>query len=216
MSDWITASGGMRYRIEGTGVRVAIPEGQAMVAEGDRLLYRGDGVACSLAASGSGRIRASVNRLQRRAGGLASRMSRYEGPGEAAFTAGGSAEIQAVELTRRDNLVVASPALLAAAAGVQVDVALVEKIRDGGERRPLVMHRLTGEGLVLLAAFGNAVAVDLAAEEAVEAAVWGVAWYGATGEYELRVLGGRRGDRVARITGPTGLVLQTARPPWSV
>lgn len=210
--EWITGSGRIRYRVEGGCARVAIPEGQAMVAEAGHLLYRGDGVACSLAASEGGRIRGWVNRIQRRAAGLVGRMSRYEGPGEVAFAAGGSAEVQAVELTRDDNLLVGAPALLGAAAGVQVDVALVEKIRDGGERRTLVMHRLTGEGLVLLAAFGGAVAVELAAEEALEAAVWGVAWYAATGDYELRVLGGQRGDRVARITGPTRLVLHTARP----
>ncbi len=213
MDEWTAASGGIRYCLEGGGARVALPEGQAMVAEADRLLYRGDGVTCSLAAS-SGRIRGWVNRIQRRAGGLVGRMSRYQGPGKVAFAASGPAEVQAVELTKEDNLVVAAPALLAAAGGVQVDVALVEKIRDRGERRPLVMHRLTGEGLVLLAAFGDGVAVELAAEAAVEAAVWGVAWYEATGGYELRGLGGPRGDHVARITGPTRLVLQTARPPW--
>lgn len=210
MDEWTAASGGIRYSLEGGGVLVAIPEGRAMLAEGDRLLYRGDGVTCSLAGSGSGLIRGWVNRIQRRAGGLVGRMSRYEGPGEVAFAAGGPAEVQAVELTRGDNLVVAAPALLAAVSTVEVDVALVEKIRDGGERRPLVMHRLTGEGLALLAAFGDAVDVELAAGEAVEAAVWGVAWYAATAEYQLRVLGG---DHVARITGPTRLVLQTARPP---
>ncbi len=213
MDEWTAASGGIRYSLAGGGVRVAIPEGRAMVAEGGRLLYRGAGVACSLAGSESGRIRGWVNRIQRRAGGLVGRMSRYEGPGEVAFAAGGPAEVQGVELTRGDNLVVAAPALLAAVTTVEVDVALVEKIRDGGERRPLVMHRLTGEGLVLLAAFGDAVDVELAAEEAVEAAVWGVAWYAATGEYQLRVLGDYN---LARITGPTRLVLQTSRPPLDV
>jgi len=54
--------------------------------------------------------------------------------------------------------------------------------------------------------------VDLGPEEAVEVAVWAVAWYDSTGEFELRVVGDRRGDRVAKITGPTGLVLQTVRP----
>ncbi len=210
MEEWTTASGGMRYRLEGGCARVGIPEGQAVVAESDRLLYRGDGVTCALAGSENGRVRGWVNRIQRRAAGLASRMSRYEGPGEVAFAAGGPAEVQAVELTRADNLVVAAPALLAAGASVQVDVALVEKVRNEGERWPLVMHRLTGEGLVLLVAFGDAVDVELAAGEAVEAAVWGVAWYAATAEYQLRVLGG---DHVARVTGPTRLVLQTARPP---
>ena len=210
MEDWSTASAGIRYRVEGGGARVAIPEGQAMVAEADRLLVRGDGVNWSLAGSDGGRIRGWVNRIQRRAAGLAGRMSRYEGPGEVAFAAGAPAEVEPVELVQGDNLVVAASAFLAAAAGVQVDVALVEKVRDEGERRTLVMYRLTGEGLALLAASGDALRMQLRPDEAVEAASWGVAWYEATGSYELRVLGGRH---VARITGPARVVVQTARPP---
>lgn len=57
MEDGTTGSAGIRYRVEGGGVRVAIPEGQAMVAGADRLLYRGDGVTWSLAGSGAGRTR---------------------------------------------------------------------------------------------------------------------------------------------------------------
>ena len=98
MDDWTTASAGIRCRVEGGGVRVAIPEGQTMVAEADRLLYRADGVNWSLAGSGAGRIRGWVNRVQRRAAGLAGRMSRYEGPGEVAFAAGAPAEVESVEL----------------------------------------------------------------------------------------------------------------------
>ena len=213
MGDWTTASAGIRYQMEGGGVRVAIPEGQAMVAEADRLLVRGDGVSWSLAGSGAGWIRGWVNRIQRRAAGLAGRMSRYEGPGEMAFAAGVPAEVEPVELVKGDNLVVAAPAFLAAAAGVQVDVALVEKIREEGERRTLVMYRLTGEGLVLLAASGDAVRMHLRPDEAVEAAAWAVAWYEATGGYELRVPGGPRGNHVVRITGPARVVVQTARSP---
>ena len=108
---------------------------------------------------------------------------------------------------------VAAPAFLAAAAGVQVDVALVEKVREEGERRTLVMYRLTGEGLALLAASGDALRMHLRPEEAVEAATWAVAWYEATGAYELRLRGGPRGNHVARITGPARVVMQTARPP---
>ncbi|MDE0475748.1 MAG: AIM24 family protein [Gammaproteobacteria bacterium] len=213
MDDWTPASAGIRYRVEGGGVRVTLPEGQAMVAEADRLLYRGDGVNWSLAVSSAGRIRGWVNRIQRRAVALPGRMSRYEGPGEVAFAAGAPAEVQAVEFVRGDNLVVAAPAFLAAAAGVQIDVALVEKVRDEGERRTLVMYRLTGEGLALLAASGDALRVHLRPDEAVEAAAWAGAWYDATGGYELRVLGGRRGNHVARITGPARVVVQTAWPP---
>ncbi len=213
MKEWTTGATGIRYRVGGGGAQVAIPEGQAMVAEADRLLYRGDGVTWSMAGSGGGWVRGWVNRIQRRAAGLAGRMNLYEGPGEVAFAAGGGAEVQAVDLVRGDSLVVAAPALLATSAGVHVDVALVEKVRDEGERRTVVMYRVTGEGLVLLAAFGRAVRMELAQEEAIEAAVWGVAWYGATGGYELRVLGGRGGGHVARITGPARLVLQTGRPP---
>ncbi|MDE3261416.1 MAG: AIM24 family protein [Acidobacteriota bacterium] len=213
MEDWSSTSGGIRYRVEGGGVRVAIPEGQAMVAEADRLLYRENSVSWSLAGSGAGRIRGWVNRVQRRAAGLAGRMSRYEGPGEVAFAAGAPVEVQAVELVKGDNLVVAAPAFLAAAAGVQVDVALLEKVRDEGERRTLVMYRLTSEGLALLAASGDALRMQLRPEEAVEAATWAVAWYEATGAYELRLGGGRRGNHVARITGPARVVVQTARPP---
>ena len=213
MGDWTTASAGIRYRVEGGGVRVAIPAGQAMVAEADRLLYRDDGVNWSLAGSGAGRIRGWVNRVQRRAAGLAGRMSRYEGPGEVALAAGGPSKVEAVELVKGDNLVVAAPAFLAAAAGVQVDVVLVEKVREEGERRTLVMYRLTGEGLALLAAAGGALRMHLRPEEAVEAAAWAVAWYEATGGYELRVRGGPRGNHVARITGPARVVVQTARPP---
>ncbi|MCY3745516.1 MAG: AIM24 family protein [Acidobacteria bacterium] len=213
MDDWTPASAGIRYRVEGSGVRVAIPEGEAMVAEVDRLLYRGDGVNWSPAGSGAGRVRGWMNRIQRRAAGLAGRMSHYEGPGEVAFAAGAPVEVQAVELVKGDNLVVAAPAFLAAAAGVQVDVALVEKVRDGGERRTLVMYRLTGEGLALLAASGDALRIHLGPDKAVEAAVWAVAWYEATGGYELRVRGGPHGNQVARITGPARVVVQTARPP---
>ncbi len=213
MEDWTPASAGIRYRMEGGGIRVGIPEGQAMVAEADRLLYWDDGVTWSLAGSGAGRIRGWVNRIQRRAAGLAGRMSRYEGPGEVALAAGVPSKVEAMELVKGDNLVVAAPAFLAAAAGVQVDVALVEKVRDGGERRTLVMYRLTGEGLALLATSGDALRIHLGPDEAVEAAVWAVAWYEATGSYELRVPGGPRGNHVARITGPARVVVQTARPP---
>jgi len=213
MEDWSTAPGGIRYRLEGGGVRVTLPEGQAMVAEADRLLYREDGVSWSLAGSGAGRMRGWVNRIQRRAAGLADRMSRYDGPGEVAFAAGATAEVEPVELVKGDNLVVAAPAFLAAAVGVQVDVALVEKVREEGERRTLAMYRLIGEGLALLAASGDAVRMHLRPDEAVEAAVWAVAWYEATGGYELRVRGGRRRNHVARITGPARVVVQTARPP---
>jgi len=199
--------------VEGGGVRVAIPEGQTMVAEADRLLYRADGVNCSLAGSGAGRIRGWVNRAQRRAAGLAGRMSRYDGPGEVAFAAGAPAEVEPVELVKGGNFVVAAPAFLAAVAGVQVDVALVEKVREEGERRTLVMYRLTGEGLALLAASGDALRVHLRPDEAVEAAAWAVAWYDATGGYELRLRGSTRGNHVARITGPARVVVQTARPP---
>lgn len=76
MDDWRTASVGIRYRVEGGGVRVAIPEGQAMVAEAERVLYRRDGVSWSVAASAAGRIRGWVNRIQRRTAGLGGRMSR--------------------------------------------------------------------------------------------------------------------------------------------
>lgn len=213
MSEWVTGSGGIRYRVESGAAEVAIPDGQAMVGEADRLLYRGGGVAWSMATPVGGWIRGWVNRIQRRAAGLPGRMSRYGGPGEVGFATGGAARIEGVELRPGDNLVVSAAALVAVAANVQVDVALVEKVRDGSDRRSLVMYRLTGEGLVLLAAFGNALRVELAREEVVEVAVWGVGWYDATGEYELRLLGGRRGDHVAKITGPTRLVLQTARPP---
>ena len=213
MDDWTPASAGIRYRVEGGSVRVTLPEGQAMVAEADRLLYRDDGVTWSLAGSGAGRIREWVNRVQRRAAGLAGRMNRYEGPGEVAFAAGAPAEVERVELVKGDNLVIAAPAFLAAAAGVQVDVALVEKVRDEGERRTLVMYRLTGEGLALLAASGDALRIHLGPDESVEAAVWAVAWHEATGGYELRVPGGPRGNHVARIIGPARVVVQTARPP---
>lgn len=212
MSEWTTGAAGIRYRIHRGGAQVAIPDGQALVAEGDRLLYRSNGVTWSKAAPGRGWLGGWVNRIQRRAAGLPGRMSRYGGPGEMTFAAGGLAGIEAVELARGDNLVVGAPALLAAAASVQVDVALVERVRDAGERRSLVMYRLTGKGLALLAAYGDAIPVDLAPEEAIDVAVWGVGWYDATGGFELRVLGGRRGNHVARITGPTRLVLQTARP----
>lgn len=63
-----------------------------------------------------------------------------------AFSTGGPAKIEAVELAKGDNLVVSAPAFLAAAASVQMDVALVVNVRDEGERRTLVMYRLTGQG----------------------------------------------------------------------
>lgn len=213
MSEWVTGSGGIRYRVDRGAAEVAIPDGQAMVGEADRLLYRAEGVTWSMATPVGGWLRGLVNRVQRRAAGLPGRMSRYGGPGDVGFATAGAARIEAVELRPGDNLVVGAAALVAAAASVQVDVALVERVRDGGDRRSLVMYRLTGEGLVLLAAFGNAVRLELARDEAKEVAAWGVGWYDATGEYELRLLGGRRGDHIVRITGPTRLVLQTARPP---
>ena len=210
--EWITSSGGIRYRLEGAGAVVALPEGHAMVAEAERLLYSSEGVRWSVRTADHGRVRDWVNRIQRRAAGLAGRMSRFEGPGEVGFAAGEAARIHALELRRGDNMVVGARSLLAAAATVQVDVALVEKIREDRERRTTVMYRLIGEGFVLLAAFGAGVVVELGAEEAIDAAPWGVAWYDATGGYQLRRVGGRRGDHVVRITGPTRLVLQTARP----
>ena len=212
------AASGLRYRIAGSGeVVIELQSGGAVLAESSRLVYRRGEVDWSLAASGGGVLGKWMNRAQRRAAGMETRMSRYKGAGEVGFAPASPGEVSAVELRPGvADVVCQAESLVAVEAGIQADVALVRRIREAGSRTTLAMIRLTGEGVAFLCAHGGAVTVELEAAEAMEAAWWAVAWYEATADYRMLMTGG--GGRfqetrtwMAGIRGPGRVVLQGQR-----
>ena len=144
-------------------------------------------------------------------------MSRYEGAGEVGFAPAAPGAVSAVELRPgAPDVVCQAESLVAVEAGIRADVALVRRIREAEARTTLAMIRLAGEGVAFLCAHGSAVAVELEAGEAVEAAWWAVAWYEATADYRML----RTGDGgmfreprawMAGIRGPGRVVLQGQR-----
>ena len=216
--DWTQAESGLRYRIAGSGqVVMALGSGTAVMAESGRLVYRRGDVDWSLAASGRGVVGRWLHRAQRRSAGMEARMSRYEGPGEVAFAPARPGEVSAVELRPgAADVVCQAESLVAVEAGIEAELALMQRIREAGSRTTLAMIRLTGAGVAFLCAHGSAVPVELEAGEAVEAAWWAVAWYEATADYRLLVTessGLFRETRawMAGITGPGRVVLQGQR-----
>ena len=202
---------GLRHRIEGSGnVVVELSAGEEVMAEAGRVLFRRGGVEWAAAGNGRSWLGKVVNGIQRRAAGLPARMSRYRGPGEVGFGIGAAGVVRPVELSAGSNVLVQAGSVLAVSAGVVADVALVRRIRgrDGGT---LAMERLTGSGVALLGALGEAVEVELAAGERLEAAWWAIAWYDATAEFEVVVRGGRSRTHFAAITGPGRVTLQVHR-----
>lgn len=216
--DWRQARSGLRYRTPGSGeVVIGLGSGAAVMAESSRLVYCRGEVDWSLAASGRGVVGKWLNRAQRRSAGMEARMSRYEGAGEVGFAPAAPGAVSAVELRPgAPDVVCQAESLVAVEAGIRADVALVRRIREAEARTTLAMIRLAGEGVAFLCAHGSAVAVELEAGEAVEAAWWAVAWYEATADYRML----RTGDGgmfreprawMAGIRGPGRVVLQGQR-----
>lgn len=218
MMDWRRAVSGLRYRIAMSGeVVIALEPGAAVMAESSRLVYRYGEVDWSLAASDRGVVGKWLHSTQRRAAGMAARMSQYRGAGEVGFAPASPGLVVPVELAADlADVVCQAESLVAVEADVRTDVALVRPIREARSRTTLTMIRLAGDGLAFLCAHGTALPMRLEEGEAVEAAWWAVAWYEATADYRILTAdsGGivRDGPKLmARITGPGRVVLQGQR-----
>ena len=218
----VDVAGDLEYRIAGRGgiVVVTLRPGEGILAEPGGLLYRRGGVGWSLASTGRNVLGRFLNRAMRRAAGASSLMHRYEGPGELALAAAPACRLIATRLEPGDNLVVERRCLVAASAGVTVDVALSRALRRRGEAGRVVLMRLTGAGVAFLQAAESSTELELATGEELEAPVAAVVCFDGTAEYELRLarIGGgivrRAGvEWMAGLTGPGRVRLQAASPP---
>ena len=205
----------LEYRIVGRGgiVVVTLRPAEGLVVEPGGLLYRRGDVGWSLASTGRNVLGRFLNRAMRRAAGASSLMHHYEGPGELALAAAPACRLIATRLEPGDNLVVERRCLVAASAGVTVDVALSRAVRRGGEAGRVVLMRLTGDGVAFLQAAESSTELELATGEEVVC-------FDASVEYDLRLartrggLGRRAGvEWMAALTGPGRVRLQAASPP---
>ena len=164
-------AGDLEYRIAGRGgiVVVTLRPGEGLVAEPGGLLYRRGGVGWSMASTGRNVLGRFLNRAMRRAAGASSLMHCYEGPGELALAAAPACRLIATHLGPGDNLVVERRCLVAASAGVTVDVALSRALRRRGEAGRVVLMRLTGAGVAFLQAAESSIELELAEGEELEA-----------------------------------------------
>ena len=218
----VDVAGDLEYRIVGRGgiVVVTLRPGEGLLAEPGGLLYRRGGVGWSLASTGRNVLGRFLNRAMRRAAGASSLMHCYEGPGELALAAAPACRLIATRLEPGDNLVVERRCLVAASAGVTVDVALSRALRRRGEAGRVVLMRLTGSGVAFLQASASSTELELASGEELEAPVATVVCFDASAEYELRLarVGGgfvrRSGvEWMAGLTGPGRVRLQAVSPP---
>ena len=187
----MAVAGDLEYRIAGRGgiVVVTLRPGEGLLAEPGGLLYRRGGVGWSLASTGRNVLGRFLNRAMRRAAGASSLMHHYEGPGELALAAAPACRLIATRLEPGDNLVVERRCLVAASAGVTVDVALSRALRRRGEAGRVVLMRLTGAGVAFLQAAESSTELELASGEELEAPVAAVVCF----ELRLARIGG--GDR---------------------
>ena len=185
----VAVAGDLEYRIAGRGgiVVVTLRPGEGLLAEPGGLLYRRGGVGWSLASTGRNVLGRFLNRAMRRAAGASSLMHHYEGPGELALAAAPACRLIATRLEPGDNLVVERRCLVAASAGVTVDVALSRALRRRGEAGRVVLMRLTGAGVAFLQAAESSTELELATGEELEAPVAAVVCFDASAEYELRL-----------------------------
>ena len=155
-------AGDLEYRIVGRGgiVVVTLRPGEGLVAEPGGLLYRRGGVGWSLASTGRNLLGRFLNRAMRRAAGASSLMHHYEGPGELALAAAPACRLIATRLEPGDDLVVERRCLVAASAGVTVDVALSRALRRRGEAGRVVLMRLTGVGVAFLQAAESSIELE--------------------------------------------------------
>ena len=185
----MAVAGDLEYRIVGRGgiVVVTLRPSEGLLAEPGGLLYRRGGVGWSLASTGRNLLGRLLNRAMRRAAGASSLMHCYEGPGELALAAAPACRLIATRLEPGDNLVVERRCLVAAAAGITVDVALSRVLRRRGEAGRVVLMRLTGAGVAFLQAAESSTELKLASGEELEAPVATVVCFDASAEYELRL-----------------------------
>ena len=218
----VAIAGDLEHRIVGRGgiVVVTLRPGAGLLAEPGGLLYRRGGVGWSMASTGRNVLGRFLNRAMRRAAGASSLMHHYEGPGELALAAAPACRLIATRLGPGDNLVVERRCLVAASAGVTVDVALSRALRRRGEAGRVVLMRLTGAGVAFLQAAESSIELELALGEELEVPVATVVYFEATVEYELRLarIGGgivrRSGvEWMAALTGPGRVRLQAASRP---
>ena len=185
----VDIAGDLEYRTAARGgiVVVTLRPGEGLLAEPGGLLYRRGDVGWSLASTGRNVLGRFLNRAMRRAAGASSLMHHYEGQGELALAATPACRLIATRLEPGDNLVVERRCLVAASAGVTVDVALSRALRRRGEAGRVVLMRLTGAGVAFLQAAESSIELELASGEELEAPVATVVCFEATAEYELRL-----------------------------
>ena len=218
----VAVVGDLEYRIVGRGgiVVVTLRPGESLLAEPGGLLYRRGGVGWSLASTGRNFLGRFLNRAMRRAAGASSLMHCYEGPGELALAAAPACRLIATRLESGDNLVVERRCLVAASAGITVDVALSRALHRRDAAGRVVLLRLTGVGVAFLQAADSSTELELEPAEELEAPVAAVVCFEGTIEYELRLarIGGRLTSRdgvewMAALMGPGRVRLQAASPP---
>ena len=210
----------LTFRIVREGIVVVkLADGEALLAEPRRLLYRRGPVRWSLAPGGRNLMGRLWNQAMRQAAGVGGQMHKYEGPGEIALSAAAYGRLSSVHLEPGDNLVVERRCLVAVTPGVGVDVAFSRALGRRGAGGRVMLMRLTGSGTAFLQAHGISTELQLEEGEEVEARATAVVCFEATVEYELRIPASQRLGRpkkelewMAALTGPGRVLLQTAGP----
>ncbi|MEJ2503629.1 MAG: TIGR00266 family protein [Gemmatimonadota bacterium] len=210
----------IEYRIVGDDmqlVEIALDPGESVRAEAGAMLYITDGVDIQTS-TGGGMVRGLKRVFTGETFFITSFLYSGTGKGIAAFAAPYPGKIIPLDLEQfQGNVLVQRDGFLAAAAGIEIEVAFTKRLGAGlfgGEG--FILQRLSGDGLAFVHAGGTVVRRELASGETLRVDTGCLVALQETVDYDIRFIGGVRnalfggeGLFLAQLTGPGVVYLQS-------
>jgi uncharacterized protein (TIGR00266 family) len=214
----VVAATPLEYTIQGDNLQVArvrLKPGQEIYAEAGKMLYKTAGVNWESRMSGESLGEKIWGALKRKVMGESLFMTYFRAPagGEVGFAGSYPGRIQVFDLAAGQSVLVQRDSFLFAQTTVQLNVALVKRLRAGffgGEG--FILERLTGPGTVFIHGGGDFVEFTLAPAEVLQVDTGCIVAFDEGVDYDIQLAGGIK----TAIFGGEGLFLATLRGPGRV
>lgn len=210
----------LQYDIEGDNleiVRIHLKEGQEIIAEAGKMVYKTPSVNWQTKMSGKGIGDKLMGALKRKLTGESLFLTHFKGSGEVGFAGDFPGRLQAFDLKPGQSVLCQRDGFIVAEASVKLDIAFTKKIGAGlfgGEG--FVLQKLTGPGVAFIHAGGDFVHFDLQAGQTLQIDTGCIVAFDDSVSYDVQFAGGiatsifgGEGMFLATLTGPGKAIVQT-------
>jgi uncharacterized protein (TIGR00266 family) len=212
----------LEYDIQGNNlqiVRLRLKVGQEVYAEAGRMIYKTPNVQWDTRMSGSSIGEKIWGAVKRKLMGESLFLTYFRAlsDGEVGFAGTYPGKIQVFELAAGKTVLVQRDSFLFAQSSVQLNLALVRKLRAGffgGEG--FILEKLTGPGTVFIHAGGDFVEFTLKSGEVLQVDTGCIVAFDESVAYDIQMVGGIKtalfggeGLFLATLTGPGRVIVQS-------